>query len=265
MALQRDLFRGTAEFYQRFRPQYPPEVFEWIIEHYRLDGAGRLLDGGCGTGQVCLPLSQWFSEAYAVDIDPDMIALAKAAAAESRITNVLFEVAPVEVALLRRRPLRLATFGASFHWMDRVALGNEIYESLEPGGGLVLIAPSSIWRGDELWKKVVLDVIRRWLGEERRAGSGSFTPGPTHQECLAQTPFQEVETVDYYTAHNWSKDTILGYLYSTSFASQAVLGDKRALFEDDLAKSLAEVSSDDRYPDEIETTIISAQKPWTAT
>jgi hypothetical protein len=57
-----DLFLGAAQYYERYRVPYPQEVFDWIINEYRLDGRGRLLDGGCGTGQVALPLSRWFGE-----------------------------------------------------------------------------------------------------------------------------------------------------------------------------------------------------------
>ena len=62
-----DLFRGAAQYYERYRVPYPQEVFDWIINEYRLDGRGRLLDGGCGTGQVALPLSRWFGEVVAID------------------------------------------------------------------------------------------------------------------------------------------------------------------------------------------------------
>ena len=61
-----DLFLGVAEYYQRYRVPYLQEVFDWIVNEYRLDGCGRLLDGGCGTGQVALPLSRWFDEVIAI-------------------------------------------------------------------------------------------------------------------------------------------------------------------------------------------------------
>ena len=48
-------FAGTAEHYQHYRVPYPDEVFDWIRREYGLDGRGRLLDAGCGTGYVCLP------------------------------------------------------------------------------------------------------------------------------------------------------------------------------------------------------------------
>jgi hypothetical protein len=49
-----DLLLGAAKYYERYRVPYPQEVFDWIVNEYRLDGCGRLLDGGCGTGQAAV-------------------------------------------------------------------------------------------------------------------------------------------------------------------------------------------------------------------
>jgi SAM-dependent methyltransferase len=256
-----DLFSGTADYYHRYRAPYPKPVFDWIINEHHLDGLGRLIDCGCGTGQVVLPLSQWFSEAIAIDPEQEMLDVAEQAAREMGVTNVRFYRMRAEDIPAEMAPLRMATFGASFHWTDRVQIGNRLYEMLEPGGGLVILAPSSIWRGEEQWKKVVHQTIRDWLGEERRAGSGTFAPGPTHELCLAQTPFSDVKSVDIYQDYVWSADTLIGLLYSTSFSSRAVLGGRVAGFEQDLRDRLAALCPLDVFPEQIEFTIISARKP----
>ena len=47
-----DLFAGTAWHYARYRPGYPQAFFDDLARQFRLDGTGRLLDLGCGTGQL---------------------------------------------------------------------------------------------------------------------------------------------------------------------------------------------------------------------
>jgi SAM-dependent methyltransferase len=151
-------------------------VFDWIVNEYQLDGRGRLLDGGCGTGQVARPFSRWFDEVIAIDQDADMLRLAERSARESGIGNVRFLKMRAEDVPDAIGPLRLATFGASFHWMDRVAVANRLYDMIEQGGGLV--APSSFWNGREPWQEAVIATVRHWLGEQRRAGSGAFEAVP---------------------------------------------------------------------------------------
>jgi hypothetical protein len=98
-----------------------------------------------------------------------------------------------------------------------------------------------------------------WLGEERRAGAGVFKAGPLHQECLAQTPFADIRVLEIHKTHIWTADSIVGYLYSTSFASRAVLGNLRKSFENDLRERLSRLSAEDRFAEEIEFSIVSAR------
>jgi hypothetical protein len=49
-----DLFTGTAWRYARHRPPLPPAFVDRLAGRCRLDGTGRLLDLGCGTGRLTL-------------------------------------------------------------------------------------------------------------------------------------------------------------------------------------------------------------------
>ena len=188
-----------------------------------------------------------------------MLQIGERVARRKGIINVSFRNLRAEDLPSPMAPFRLATFGASFHWMDRVRVANQLSELIEPAGGLVALSPSSFWRGHERWQQVVITTIRDWLGEERRAGTGVFKAAPLHQECLAQTSFANIKVVDIYKTHVWTADNIVGYLYSTSFASRAVLGDLREPFENDLRERLSSLSAEDRFAEEIEFSIVSAR------
>ena len=51
-----DLYRGTAEYYDRFRPGYPPVLTDDLLSRVRPSGRGWLLDLACGTGQIAFAL-----------------------------------------------------------------------------------------------------------------------------------------------------------------------------------------------------------------
>ena len=55
-----DLYRGTARFYDEFRPAYPQPLFDDLRERARITGDGRLLDLACGTGQISFGLASDF-------------------------------------------------------------------------------------------------------------------------------------------------------------------------------------------------------------
>jgi SAM-dependent methyltransferase len=115
------LFRGAASHYARYRPRYPAELLARVAERAGLDGRGRLLDLGCGTGNVAIPLAAYVEEVVAVDIEPEMLAeLRRAAPANVRTVEARAEDVDESWGVFR-----LATVGAALHWFDcGLVLGN---------------------------------------------------------------------------------------------------------------------------------------------
>src|SRR2546425_4214019 len=88
MSTEPDLFRGAAAYYVRYRVPYPTELIEALRQHTRPSGEGRLLDLGCGTGEIALPMSGFFREVWAVDLQSEMIELARLKAERLGAANV---------------------------------------------------------------------------------------------------------------------------------------------------------------------------------
>jgi len=72
-----ELFRGTADYYARFRPRYPPVLLDAIERTVGLDHGGHLLDLACGTGEVSVALAERVSAIWAIDLEPEMVAVAR--------------------------------------------------------------------------------------------------------------------------------------------------------------------------------------------
>src|SRR5882757_11431156 len=82
------LFTGTAWHYARYRPGYPQVFFDDLVQRFHLDGTGRLLDLGCGTGQLTLPLAAHVAEAVGMDPESEMLTEAIRQSREQAIANV---------------------------------------------------------------------------------------------------------------------------------------------------------------------------------
>jgi len=255
-------FAGVAEDYQRYRVPYPDEVFDWIVREYGLDRRGRLLDVGCGTGYACLPLSPWFEEVIAIDPEPDMLRVAGRAADERGVANVRLMCLKAEDVPPALGPLRLVTFGNSFHWTDRLKVAHALFPLISPGGGLVVLASSSVWAGEEPWKAALLETTNARLGQDlgRRAGAGRLPGALLHQEVLRETPFGEPRVVNVVKRHAWTTDTLIGLLYSSSLQLRDILGNRAGDFERDLRERLIRLAPNDRFVEDIEFTIVSARK-----
>lgn len=114
------LFLGSAPYYRRGRLPYAPGLAELLAEVLKLDGRGRLLDVGCGPGVLALGLAHLFGEVVGLDPDGGMIAEAGQLADEAGVARKTRWVrARAEELPAGLGTFTVATFGQSFHWMDR--------------------------------------------------------------------------------------------------------------------------------------------------
>ena len=261
-----DLFAGTAHYYARFRPGYPDAFFEHLVARFGLDGTGTLLDLGCGTGQLALPLAAHVAGVIGMDPEPEMLAEAAAAADRAGVRNARW-LRGGDRDLDRLRDgrsadahggslgaVRLVTIGRAFHWMDQDATLRSLARIVEPTGGLVVVSDTErIWNRPGAWQEAVQAVIRRWLGPAQRAGSGTrATPHDPFDAILARSPFARVETYELTYRREATVEEIVGYLYSTSYCSRAVLGDRREPFEADLRRTLRQLDPAGVFAEEAE-------------
>lgn len=229
------LFAGSAAYYHRGRLPYPPGVAATLARALALDGAGRLIDVGCGPGSVTLLLAHLFSEAVGLDADADMLAEAARRAAELGITNVSWVCALAEDLPLDLGTFRIATFASSFHWMDRDVVAARVREMLDPGGAFVQISGdnSRLPEAD-----AIRALVHRYLGPERRAGQGILrfgTPGD-ELDVLRNAGFGKPQIVVVPGGQEVvrSTDQVVAAVFSNSACAPHLFGDRLADFERDL-------------------------------
>lgn len=235
-----ELFLGTAWHYARYRLPYPPELLDLLSSEFGLDGAGRLLDLGCGAGQLAIPLSAWFQEVVGVDVSHEMLEEAREQAAAAGVAKITWLEMPAEQVSPALGRFRLVTMGSSFHWMDRDVVLQRCHDLLTPGGGVAILGMGSFWNSPEPWTLAVIDLVRKWLGDERRAGDGVFPSHKRFEETVARSPFQRVKQGGLLFNHLWGVDEVIGHLYSTSYCHREWLGDRAQAFEEELRAVLQE-------------------------
>jgi len=221
------LYRGAAGYYARYRPGYPPELFELLVERFALDGRGRLLDLACGTGHLSFPLADRFEEVVALDAEPDMLAEA-ARAAPANVRLIEGRAEEIDASL---GTFRLATIGTAFHWLER----RVVLDRLDPlARGLAIVGASQPPEGEFEWWDACQDVVRAFLGPSRRAGTKGFFEhsGERWSDVLAAAPFGRPEEHELVVEPPGRS--------TTSYASPQLLGDRIGAFDDVLRARLAE-------------------------
>lgn len=260
----RDTFKGTAWYYARYRTPYPDSFFDLLVRMFGLDGTGRLLDLGCGAGQIAVPLAPHFEEVVAMDPEPEMLGELARVASEVGAKNIrLVEGGSGDLEDLRDGLgiFRLATLGSCFHWMDRESTLASLARMIIPGGGLVVAGMGSFWTNDAPWCMAVKETVKRWLGEERRAGSSTFQElVERHETIIDRSRFGPCRVSVEHFDQVWTVEEIIGHLYSTSFCSPWVLGERKAGFEEDLRRTLLGLNTAGRFAAEVALEILMGER-----
>lgn len=146
---------------------------------------------------------------------------------------------------------------------DRDQLLRDLDALILPGGAVVLASGGT--PGDvnpAPWLQVITEVRTRYLGPERRAGSGTYThPKERHQEVLARSPFSRVDTTCWDRTLVRTTDDVIGWVFSLSYSSSAQLGEDKDAFERDLREALLTFQPEGRFEETIRTEAIIASRP----
>jgi ubiquinone/menaquinone biosynthesis C-methylase UbiE len=232
---------------------YAPNLADRLTEILSLDGHGRLLDVGCGPGLLTLLLAKSFDEAVGVDPDPGMLAEAERRANEAGITNIRWVKARAEELPAELGTFRVATFGRSFHWMNRPRVAAIIREMLEPGGAFVQVATMPEEHSESVTdlpypvppQQAIGELVRRYLGHDRRAGQGVRERSPDDEvDVLARAGFEDYQEVfiPIEGVLVRTEDDIVALVFSRSGSAPHLFGERLGEFEADLRKLLHDAS-----------------------
>ncbi len=243
-------FDGTAEYYAKFRPDYSQPAFNFLLQLALPNkNEDKLLDLGCGTGELAIPLSSAFKEVHGIDLSSDMINQAQNKARNLGINNISWGVGKVEEVEFDDNSLKMIVIGSAFHWMDYKIVLDKSYRFLKKDGIFALVNGKSIWNGTEEWQLKTKEIIQKYLGQERKAGnSGTYQQSKkSFSEMLDESSFGNHHIQNFEYSLTWNLDQIVGYLYSTSFSSRDLYGDRIINFENELRLELTKIAPDNNF------------------
>lgn len=257
-----DQFASTAEQYAVYRPEYDQRAFDYLRERFALDGEGRVLDLGCGTGRIGVALAPHIAEVVGMDPNEAMVEHARERASVVGAENTEWVVGS-DADLPDRAPdldpLRLTTMGRSFHWMNQERTLDTLYDVTEPGGGVAILGDTEwVARGTADWQDAVYEVLTEFLDDPPER-TGPVEYDDPWDEKVEAHGFEDAEKVTFETDREWDADGVVGYLLSLSFCSPAVLGDDREAFETAVRERLA-AFGEPPYEEEATVSVIAGQK-----
>ncbi|MFI4975327.1 MAG: class I SAM-dependent methyltransferase [Caulobacterales bacterium] len=252
-----DLFRGTAEYYARYRAPYARAALESVIERFALSGADRVLDLGCGPGTLTVPFARIAGKVVAMDPDAEMLAEGRRLAAAAGLANIDWRRAGSRELGSLEGSFKLVLMGQSFHWTDRDQVLRDLYDRVRDGGGIAMIAPGER-RPQEASEAAAAEVVRRYLGAQPPHPQRNREP--RHEPALRRSRFEIVAYDEFPSTIERDIPSVIGHVYSTSGAAKRLFGDRTEAFEADIREAMLRLNPSGFFTEMIETGVLVAMK-----
>lgn len=129
-------FEESAEYYdESFDGKFVKPMYEHILRRLKKEERARILDVGCGTGNVLKELVNGSRQLYGVDLSEKMVEIAK----ERLKDNAVIEAADAKELPFENASFDILLCNASFHhYPQPKAVLEEMGRVLRPGGILLI-------------------------------------------------------------------------------------------------------------------------------
>jgi SAM-dependent methyltransferase len=254
-----DRFRQAAAHYLTGRAAYSPRLIRRVALAAGLDGTQRLLDIGCGPGQLSIAFASWVADGLALDPESGMLRIASELGAGIAPNIVFRNGSSYDLADDMGR-FRLAVIGRAFHWMDRADTLRRLDMLIEPGGAVALFGTSQPDSATEPWMAGFRRLLDQYAQTDPARARRKSDDWVSHEAVLMQSAFASIERISVVERRRVSVDALMMRPLSMSSLSRSHLGDKL----DELmerVKQLLDGHARDGWLDEwVESTAVIARR-----
>lgn len=199
----KDNFSQQASLYAKYRPNYPAELFDFILSH--LHEKITAWDCATGNGQTAKELARYFEKVYATDISQQQLNNAEQAA------NIFYSVQPAEQTNFKDNQFDLVTVSQALHWFKFDQFYSDVKRVTKPGGwlaawmyGLLRISPEI----DNMIDQYHFVLLENYWDPERKYVDDHYNNIPF--------PFEEINCPVFSIRYEWTLEELEGYLNTWS-------------------------------------------------
>lgn len=203
-------FDKKGKVYAKARPDYPEELFSYLVSINIIDNEKAVADIGSGTGIFTVQISPFAKTVFAVEPNEDM--RTKAEDKFKLFPNVVSVNATAEDTRLPDASVELVTVAQAFHWFDRKSFKSECQRILKPDGKVLLV-----WNDRDIKSEIIKDNF---------AVNKSFCPnfkGSSDGMDFSKESFKdffdgEYEVIEFDNSLVYDRDAFIARSLSSSYA-----------------------------------------------
>ncbi len=199
----KDNFSRQSSLYAQYRPDYPPELFGYILSVVK--NKNNAWDCGTGNGQSAIQLSKHFKNVIATDISEKQLQNAKQA------PNIFYSVQAAEQTDIENDRIDLITVAQAIHWFDFEKFYAEV-KRVAARQAVIAVWCYSLLSINEEVDDIINDyhfnILENYWDSERKYVDDGYKNIPF--------PFERIETPIFFIEKNWSIEELEGYLNTWS-------------------------------------------------
>lgn len=202
--MAKDLFSGHADLYAKYRPTYPPELFDYIFGFVKERECA--WDCATGNGQAANVLAENFTKVEATDISQQQLQNAV------QKKNIHYQVTSAEQTPFTDNSFDLITIATAYHWFNWAAFYDE---ATRVGKNNCVVAAWSyhvFYCVDENITQIIghfyHDIIKSYWDKERKYVDDRY--------ATVEFAFDPLPTKDFDLVLHWKREDFIGYLSTWS-------------------------------------------------
>lgn len=253
-------FRSAAAHYLAGRAPYPPGLIRRVAEAVRVHDGDRVLDLGCGPGQLAIGFAYFAGEVVGLDPEANML-IAAMEAARGLTPNVTFRQGSSYELGRELGNFRLVTMGRSFHWMDRAETLRRLDALIDADGAVALFDNAHLAVSENDWVKEWRSVIDRYAADDPQRERRRADTWLRHEAVLLNSRFSRLETVSVILRHATTAASLIDRALSMSSASRDRIGARADQMVRDLQDLLRRIAPLGTLTEVLECTALIARRP----
>ena len=198
----KDLFSTQSDQYARYRPSYPTELIDFILD--LVPEKLTAWDCGAGSGQITQPLAPHFQEIIATDISELQLQMAP------KLSNVSYLVQPAESTTIKSNSIDLIIVAQAIHWFNFEQFYKEAKRVLKPNGVMVVTGYGLVRVNDPINEVIdqFYSSIQNYWEPERKYIDEHYQTIPF--------PFNEINAPSFHFQVEWQLDHFIQYINTWS-------------------------------------------------
>ena len=202
--MSKDLFSKQSDIYVKYRPDYPPELIEHILQY--VTGRTKAWDCASGNGQAAVLLANHFDAVEATDIS------------EKQISNsiqhprIRYSVSAAEKTDFPDHDFDLIAVAQAYHWFNFESFEREVKRVLRPDGVIAVWGYSLVNCEDRNLNHIINSFYTKTVGPfwdpERKFVDDHYQTVPF--------PYSELPSLEFFIEKEWDIENFAGYLNTWS-------------------------------------------------